>query len=93
MPAPFERASQGARQCLDVIARIAQGAEHTAIRQRDRNMKGARPGHSIALKAYRRSDGKPVVNAGGPEHYLLGRFVVHLLGDGAGFFGSLAPTF
>jgi adenylate cyclase len=43
--------------------------------------------------AYRRSDGKPVVNAGGLEHYLFGRFVVHLLGDGAGFFGSLAPTF
>jgi len=30
------------RQCLDVIACIAQGAEHTAIRQRDRNMEGAR---------------------------------------------------
>src|SRR6516162_5886780 len=25
-----------------------QGAEHTAIRKRDRNMEGARPGHSVA---------------------------------------------
>jgi len=33
------------RQCLNIIARIAQGAEHTAIWQRDRNMEGARPGH------------------------------------------------
>jgi hypothetical protein len=26
------------RQCLNVFARIAQGTEHTAIRQRDRDM-------------------------------------------------------
>ena len=47
-PAPFQQRSAilafvfRSRQCLDVIARIAQGAEHTAIRQRDRNMEGAR---------------------------------------------------
>jgi hypothetical protein len=29
----------------------------------------------------------------GPEHYLLGRFVVHLLGQDAGFPGSTTPTF
>jgi hypothetical protein len=29
------------RQFLNVFAGIAQGAEHTAIRQRDRNMESA----------------------------------------------------
>jgi hypothetical protein len=55
-------------------------------------MEGARPGHSIALKAHRRSDRKPVVIVCDPEHHLLRRFVVHLLGQHAGFFGAPAPV-
>jgi hypothetical protein len=49
--------------------------------------------HSPTEEARRRSDGKLVVIVCDPEHYLLGRFVVHLLGHNAGFFGSPVPMF
>ena len=42
-------------------------------------------------EALRRSDRKLVVIVGDPERRLLLRFVAHLLGQDAGFFGSLAP--
>ena len=43
--------------------------------------------------AYRRSDGKLDVIVRDPEHYLLGCFVVHLLGQNARFLGSPTPVF
>ena len=43
--------------------------------------------------AYRRSHGKLDVIVRDPEHYLLGCFVVHLLGQDTGFLGSPTPMF
>ena len=42
-------------------------------------------------EACRCSYGKFIVILRDPEHHPLGRFVTHLLGQDAGFFGSLAP--
>ena len=58
-------------------------------------MEDARPGHSVAvpLEAHRRSDRKLVVIVRDPQHHLSGRFVAHLLGQDAGFFGAPAPMF
>src|SRR6516225_12182425 len=43
--------------------------------------------------AFSGPDSKPIAIRSDHEHYLLGLFVVHVLGQGARFFGSLAPTF
>jgi len=63
---PFWSLMCGFRQFLHVFAGSAQGAEHTAIRQRDGHMESARPGHSVAVpekqqaadKAERENDGQ-----------------------------------
>jgi hypothetical protein len=44
-------------------------------------------------EACRRSRSEFVVIVRDPEHYLLGCFVIHLLGQDTGFFGSQLPMF
>jgi hypothetical protein len=47
----------------------------------------------LRLGALSRSRSKLLVIFRDPEHYLLGCFVIHLLGQDTGFLGSFAPMF
>ena len=47
----------------------------------------------LRLGALSRSRSKLLVIFRDPEHYLLGCFVIHLLGQDTGFLGSFAPVF
>jgi len=61
------------------------------IRAREVGPARRRRPHSPTQEARRRSSSKLIVIVRDPEHRLLGPFVAHLLGQDAGFFGSLAP--
>jgi hypothetical protein len=67
-------------QHADDLARLHRGEKLTRLSAR----------RFLVVGAYRRSGTKRLVIVHDPEHYLLGRFVVHLLGQDAGFFGP--PT-